>query len=87
MLESGRNSATIFDIQRALFLDAPGIRTTVFFKGCNLRCAWCHNPESQKAVPEMLFDESKRTGSGIWHGKISRKNFLKNFVLLLTFHI
>ncbi len=36
----------IFNIQKFSTHDGPGIRTTVFFKGCNLRCAWCHNPES-----------------------------------------
>lgn len=38
--------ALILDIQRLSTEDGPGLRTTVFFKGCNLRCAWCHNPES-----------------------------------------
>ncbi|MEI6108272.1 MAG: radical SAM protein [Opitutae bacterium] len=42
----------VFDIQRAALHDGPGLRTTVFLKGCHLRCAWCHNPESQKLVPE-----------------------------------
>ena len=51
--------ATIFDIQRASFVDGPGIRTTVFFKGCNLRCAWCHNPESQSAAIEMMFHKNR----------------------------
>lgn len=37
----------LFDIQRGSFVDGPGVRTTVFFRGCNLRCEWCHNPESQ----------------------------------------
>ena len=37
--------AEIFDIQRGSFVDGPGIRTTIFFKGCNLNCLWCHNPE------------------------------------------
>ena len=37
----------IFDIQRGSAVDGPGIRTTVFFKGCNLNCAWCHTPESR----------------------------------------
>ena len=54
--------ATIFDIQRNSYVDGPGIRTTVFFKGCNLRCAWCHNPESQSAEKEMLFYKSKCIG-------------------------
>jgi len=39
---------TIFDIKRFAVHDGPGIRTTVFLKGCPLRCAWCHNPESQE---------------------------------------
>ena len=56
--------ATIFDIQRNSYVDGPGIRTTVFFKGCNLRCAWCHNPESQSAVPQMMFYKNKCTGCG-----------------------
>jgi len=40
-------SGTIFDIKRFAIHDGPGIRTTVFLKGCPLSCAWCHNPESQ----------------------------------------
>ena len=47
------NKAIIFDIERNSFVDGPGIRTTVFFKGCNLRCAWCHNPESQSTKPQQ----------------------------------
>ena len=50
---------TIFNIQRFCVHDGPGIRTTVFFKGCPLRCAWCHNPESQRGSREILFDASK----------------------------
>ena len=57
-------TATIFDIERNSFVDGPGIRTTVFFKGCNLRCAWCHNPESQSPKSEMLFYKNKCTGCG-----------------------
>ncbi len=45
-------SGYIFDIKRYAIHDGPGIRTTVFFKGCPLRCRWCHNPESWKARPE-----------------------------------
>ena len=56
--------AMIFDIQRNSFVDGPGIRTTVFFKGCNLRCTWCHNPESQSNKPQMLFYKNKCTGCG-----------------------
>jgi pyruvate formate lyase activating enzyme len=46
----------VFDIQRAALHDGPGIRTTVFLKGCPLRCAWCHNPESWHAAVELSFD-------------------------------
>ena len=56
--------ATIFDIQRNSFVDGPGIRTTVFFKGCNLRCRWCHNPESQSFNKEVMFYENKCTHCG-----------------------
>ncbi len=49
----------ITDIQRFCMHDGPGIRTTVFFKGCPLRCAWCHNPETQKKEPQLLFDKKR----------------------------
>jgi len=58
------NKATIFDIQRASMVDGPGIRTTVFFKGCNLKCKWCHNPESQSFQPQLLFYKNKCTNCG-----------------------
>ena len=48
-----RLTGLIFDIQRFSIHDGPGIRTTVFFKGCPLRCAWCANPESQRMQPEV----------------------------------
>ena len=54
----------VFDVQKFSTIDGPGIRTTVFFKGCNLRCRWCHNPESQQTQPEFLFRKSKCTGCG-----------------------
>lgn len=55
---------TIFDIEHGSFVDGPGIRTTVFFKGCNLNCAWCHNPESRSAKPQMMFYKDKCIGCG-----------------------
>ena len=58
------NKAMIFDIVRNSYVDGPGIRTTVFLKGCNLKCAWCHNPESQSANKQMLFYKNKCTGCG-----------------------
>lgn len=56
------NEGVIFDIQRFSIHDGPGIRTLVFFKGCNLRCKWCSNPESQNFGPELLFRPEKCTG-------------------------
>ena len=44
----------IFDIQHASFVDGPGMRSTVFLKGCPLRCRWCHNPEAIRPEPELL---------------------------------
>ena len=58
------STACIFDIQRFSLHDGPGIRTTVFFKGCSLRCLWCHNPESQSPAPELMFYKEKCTGCG-----------------------
>ncbi len=46
---------TTFNIQRFSTEDGPGIRTTVFFKGCPLRCAWCHNPEGLSSNPELVW--------------------------------
>lgn len=54
----------ILNIQKFSVHDGPGIRTTVFFKGCPLRCIWCHNPESQRYEQELLFDREKCTGCG-----------------------
>lgn len=58
------NTGILFDIEHSSFVDGPGIRTTVFFKGCNLKCAWCHNPESQEFKPQMMFYRDKCTGCG-----------------------
>lgn len=54
----------IFDIQRFSIYDGPGIRTNVFLKGCNLRCKWCHNPESQSMKAQLLFYAEKCVGCG-----------------------
>ena len=52
------NKGIVFDIQRFSLHDGPGIRTTVFLKGCPLRCMWCHNPESWKLAPEPMVKEN-----------------------------
>ena len=55
-------SAQIFDIKRFAIHDGPGIRTTVFLKGCPLVCSWCHNPESQMAAPTILLRRERCAG-------------------------
>jgi pyruvate formate lyase activating enzyme len=55
---------TIFEIQRFSIHDGPGIRTTVFLKGCPLNCAWCHNPEGISARPHLSFVPEKCIGCG-----------------------
>ena len=56
--------AVIFDVQRFCIHDGPGIRTTVFFKGCPLKCVWCHNPESHAKVKELAFYNEKCKNCG-----------------------
>lgn len=57
-------SGTLFQIQRFSLHDGPGVRTTVFFKGCNLRCAWCHNPESFTKKPQLMFLQNRCASCG-----------------------
>ena len=58
------SSGTVFEIQHFSLQDGPGIRTTVFLKGCPLRCLWCHNPESQDPHPELSFRPERCIGCG-----------------------
>lgn len=61
-------SGVIFNIKGFALHDGPGIRTTVFFKGCPLRCWWCHNPEGQQPEPEPMQAprHSSGTAAGPW---------------------
>ena len=59
----------IFNIQHFSIHDGPGIRTTVFLKGCPLRCPWCSNPESQQFRPEPMLDAT--TKKSITMGAVS----------------
>lgn len=57
-------TACLFNIQKFSLHDGPGIRTTLFFKGCPLRCRWCANPESIRPGPQVLVDERKCLACG-----------------------
>lgn len=59
------NHGCLFDIERFSTADGPGIRTVVFFKGCNLRCYWCHNPEGILPAPELELDSTRCIGCRI----------------------
>ena len=69
----------INNIQRMSVQDGPGLRTTVFFKGCPLKCLWCSNPESQKFAPQLLYYEDLCSGCGACgatkRGKITCKQW------------
>lgn len=52
-------NGTIFDIKEMAVHDGPGIRTTVFFKGCPLRCMWCHNPEGLSFTPQLMYKSNR----------------------------
>lgn len=55
-------TGTIFDIKEMAVHDGPGIRTTVFFKGCPLRCRWCHNPEGLSFEPQLMYKQVRCIG-------------------------
>jgi pyruvate formate lyase activating enzyme len=54
----------VFDIKKYAIHDGPGIRTTVFFKGCPLKCRWCHNPEGVAISPEVIYRKDRCIGCG-----------------------
>lgn len=66
-------TGTIFNIQHYCIHDGPGIRSNVFVKGCPLRCIWCANPESQVAVPQLMYRADKCVGCGACAEKCPRQ--------------
>ena len=64
MADNERQRGMVYNIQRYSIHDGPGIRTTVFLKGCPLRCFWCQNPESQKSTPELFVTAERCVSCG-----------------------
>lgn len=62
IMANGRQTGEIFDIKKYAIHDGPGIRTTVFFKGCPLSCWWCHNPESLSSATHRLYRRERCIG-------------------------
>lgn len=52
-------TGVVMDIQKFCLQDGPGIRTTIFLKGCNMKCKWCHNPESMELTPTLMYFDEK----------------------------
>ena len=61
-IENTKSTLLVTELQRFCMHDGPGIRTTVFLKGCPLRCAWCHNPETQETGAELLYYSDRCIG-------------------------
>lgn len=58
-------TGTVFDIKEMAVHDGPGLRTTVFFKGCPLRCRWCHNPEGLSFQPQLMYKDARCRNCGL----------------------
>ena len=77
-------SPLALSVQKFSVHDGPGIRTTVFFKGCPLRCTWCHNPESQNFTAELMADNEKCTGCGLCAAHCPEQAILVNASIQCT---
>jgi pyruvate formate lyase activating enzyme len=61
-LDAAVKKGIVFDVKKFAVDDGPGIRTTVFLKGCPMRCWWCHNPEGQASKPELTYRSTRCNG-------------------------
>ncbi len=77
-------TGVVFDIRELTIHDGPGLRTTVFLKGCPLRCAWCHNPEGRSREPQVLHGPNgdRVAGRSYWADELA--NLLNRQAPLLT---
>jgi pyruvate formate lyase activating enzyme len=74
-------SGVVFHIKRYAVHDGPGIRTTIFLKGCASRCWWCHNPESQESEPELVNKINKLNGIDLQESELIGKTMTAHEVL------
>jgi pyruvate formate lyase activating enzyme len=79
-------TGTVFDIRELTFHDGPGIRTTVFVKGCPLRCAWCHNPEGRSPTPQVLHNTNGQRLAGRSYTSAELASILNRQAPLLRDH-
>ena len=77
-------SAVITNIARASLHDGPGVRTVVYLKGCGLRCAWCHNPETHADGPQILFAPMKCVHCGRCVALCPEHHFIRDGELVET---
>ncbi len=79
-------TGTVFDIRELTVHDGPGIRTTVFLKGCPLRCAWCHNPEGLSPAPQLLRNATGERRVGQHYTSVELSTLLNRQAPLLRGH-
>lgn len=86
MSERSGQSGIVFDIREFAVHDGPGIRTTVFLKGCPLRCAWCHNPESVSPEPQVLHSPAGDRLAGTCYSARELADILNSQAEILRFN-